>query len=128
MASLGLFRPAHHLRHDNFEDMKNRVWRSSFVCPFSSNLAFVLYSFKISFSTSDVSMLNNEAILDAISSTSVPLPKGKHMCAAEHKLLSSSKGAITPDRDMPGTVCGWEELQGWLKEKHLSCDLNTLCC
>ncbi|KAG0716428.1 Multiple inositol polyphosphate phosphatase 1 [Chionoecetes opilio] len=93
MASLGLFRPAHHLRHDNFEDMKNRVWRSSFVCPFSSNLAFVLYR-----------------------------------CAAEHKVAVFFQGEPLPLTEIcQGTVCGWEELQGWLKEKHLSCDLNTLC-
>ncbi|XP_069969884.1 multiple inositol polyphosphate phosphatase 1 [Penaeus vannamei] len=43
LARIGLFRPSEHLRHDNFAEMRNRVWRSSFVSPFSANIVFVLY-------------------------------------------------------------------------------------
>ncbi|XP_042220335.1 multiple inositol polyphosphate phosphatase 1-like isoform X2 [Homarus americanus] len=43
LAGLGLFRPPQHLKHNNFAEMRNRYWRTSFVSPFSANVAFVLY-------------------------------------------------------------------------------------
>ncbi|KAK7068393.1 hypothetical protein SK128_007921 [Halocaridina rubra] len=43
MTRLGLFRPSQHLRHDNFANMKNRVWKTSYLSPFAANLAFVLF-------------------------------------------------------------------------------------
>ncbi|XP_045133296.1 multiple inositol polyphosphate phosphatase 1-like isoform X1 [Portunus trituberculatus] len=93
MASLGLFRPPQHLRHDNFEDMRNRVWRTSFISPFAANLAFVLYK-----------------------------------CEPEYKVALFFQGEPVPIGEAcQRTVCAWEEFQRWLKENHLSCDLNALC-
>ncbi|XP_071513577.1 multiple inositol polyphosphate phosphatase 1-like [Panulirus ornatus] len=43
LSHVGLFQPSQHLKHDNFAEMKNRSWRTSYVSPFSANLAFVLY-------------------------------------------------------------------------------------
>lgn len=93
MASFGLYRPPDHLRHNNFEDMRNRVWRTSFISPFSANLALVLYK-----------------------------------CGEGHKVAVFFQGEPVPLTEIcKGTVCDWEELQLWLKESYLSCDLNTLC-
>ncbi|XP_068219996.1 multiple inositol polyphosphate phosphatase 1-like [Palaemon carinicauda] len=44
LTRLGIFKPSQHLRHDNFSDMKNRIWKTSYVSPFAANLALVLYS------------------------------------------------------------------------------------
>lgn len=43
LASVGLYRPSQHLKHDNFAELRNRKWRTSFLSPFSANVAFVLY-------------------------------------------------------------------------------------
>lgn len=44
LARMGIFKPSQHLRHDNFAEMKNRIWKTSYVSPFAANLALVLYS------------------------------------------------------------------------------------
>ncbi|XP_045603682.1 multiple inositol polyphosphate phosphatase 1 [Procambarus clarkii] len=43
LASMGLYHPPEHLRHDNFADLRSRKWRTSFISPFGANVAFVLY-------------------------------------------------------------------------------------
>lgn len=43
LTRMGLFKPLEHLRHDNFADMKYRVWRTSHISPFAANFAQVLY-------------------------------------------------------------------------------------
>ena len=40
-AALGLFRPKQHLKHDHFD--RNRIFKTSKIAPFASNLGFVLY-------------------------------------------------------------------------------------
>lgn len=42
-AALGLFNDTSPLLDTNFHDMKNRVFKSSRILPFSANLAMVLY-------------------------------------------------------------------------------------
>eukprot|EP00102_Acyrthosiphon_pisum_P021964 XP_016659174.1 PREDICTED: multiple inositol polyphosphate phosphatase 1 isoform X2 [Acyrthosiphon pisum] len=40
---LGLYKDEHKLKHDNYFKMENRLWRTSKIDPFGSNIAFVLY-------------------------------------------------------------------------------------
>jgi len=43
LTAMGAFKDTVPLRHDNFETMGNRRWKTSEICPFSSNLAAVKY-------------------------------------------------------------------------------------
>ncbi|KAK3889555.1 hypothetical protein Pcinc_006448 [Petrolisthes cinctipes] len=97
LASFGLFRPAQHLRHDNFKSMKDRVWRTSFVSPFSANLAFVLYR-------CGDGKEENHKVGVFFEGQPTPLPD---VCR--------------------GVTCRWEELRPWLAEQHATCDLGKLC-
>jgi len=42
MAHLGLFKDDEHLRHNNYQQMKTRKWRTSEIDPFGANVALVL--------------------------------------------------------------------------------------
>lgn len=42
---LGLYKDEHKLKHDNYFKMENRLWRTSKIDPFGSNIAFVLYKY-----------------------------------------------------------------------------------
>jgi len=44
---LGLYKDEHKLKHDNYFKMENRLWRTSKIDPFGSNIAFVLYKYWI---------------------------------------------------------------------------------
>lgn len=43
LTAMGAFKDAVPLRSDNFEAMTNRKWKTSEICPFSSNVAAVRY-------------------------------------------------------------------------------------
>lgn len=44
LVKLGLFRDDEPLRHDNYEELKEkRKWRSSFMDPFAANIIAILY-------------------------------------------------------------------------------------
>ncbi|KAK2718384.1 multiple inositol polyphosphate phosphatase 1-like [Artemia franciscana] len=44
LARLGLFKDSTPLRYDNYSTQKNRLWRTSIIDSFASNIAFVLYN------------------------------------------------------------------------------------
>lgn len=46
---LGLYKDDRELKHDNYNEMENRHWRTSKIDAFGSNLAFVLFKYIINF-------------------------------------------------------------------------------
>jgi len=44
---LGFYKDEQKLKHDNYIKMENRLWRTSKIDPFGSNIAFVLYKYWI---------------------------------------------------------------------------------
>lgn len=42
---LGLYKDEIKLKHDNYNEMENRLWRTSKIDAFGSNIAFILYKY-----------------------------------------------------------------------------------
>jgi hypothetical protein len=74
IASLNIFKDAEALKADNYESQTGRLFKTSTIAPFSSNLAFVL--FKCFDGSRKVQTLLNELPIGVINSGRLPCSVG----------------------------------------------------
>lgn len=110
MTALGLFKDSDTLRHDNFKENLNRLFKTEVFSPFSANIAFVLHKCDTPktedlYSQYKVSFLLNELPIGEINA-------GQLVCALNSQIDSS--------------ICEFNHLKSQMND-FLNDDLESSC-
>ncbi|PSN48762.1 hypothetical protein C0J52_05187 [Blattella germanica] len=130
LTPLGIAEDSEHLTHSNFEQMRNRKWRTSFITPFATNLAVVFFrceddSYKVQFYLGE-HLLNFEGCNEGLCDWSYIKDKfgsisqdcfGGDLCCKD--LENLRKWNLDTDRTIPVELApqGYDDLRNLAKRR-----------